>query len=35
MLALVIRLIRIRAMVALANQVWKFIRAQRRERSGN
>jgi hypothetical protein len=34
MLALVIRLIRIRAMVAIVNQVWKFIRAKRMERGG-
>jgi hypothetical protein len=32
MLALIFRLIRIRAMVAVANQVWKFIRAKRMER---
>jgi hypothetical protein len=32
MLALVIRLIRIRAMVALAMWVWKFIRTKRLER---
>jgi hypothetical protein len=32
MLALIIRLIRIRAMVALAVGVWKFIRAKRMER---
>jgi hypothetical protein len=32
MLALIFRLIRIRAMVALVHQVWKFIRAKRMER---
>lgn len=32
MLALIFRLIRIRAMVALAVQVFKFIRAKRMER---